>query len=146
MLPLPFEDLPGDAWYVRDIRYALGNGLMNGHTHTEFEPEGFLTRAQMTQILYNRADCPEEFVVANHFDDVKKTDWFWNPVMWAAVECDVGGYDTGCFGPDDDITRGQRAAILYRSAGVPNTDGTLDGFRDAGKVCVFCVLGMVCVV
>ena len=140
MLPLPFEDVPEDAWYVPDVRYVLENGIMNGHSSAEFEPEGYLTRAQMTQILYNRADCPEEFVVANHFDDVHRTDWFWNPVMWAAVECYVGGYDNGCFGPDDHITRGQLAAILYRYAGEPNTDGTLDAFRDGDQAEDFSVV------
>lgn len=140
MAELPFGDVPEGQWYVPDIRYVLQEGLMNGHSSSEFEPEGTLTRAQMTQILYNRAECPEEFVVANHFDDVRKTDWFWKPVMWAAVECYVGGYDNGCFGPDDNITREQLAAILYRYAGEPNTDGTLKDFKDTGDISDFAVV------
>ena len=133
MTDLPFEDVSGEAWYVPDIRYVLSEGLMNGHTHTEFEPEGSLTRAQMTQILYNREGSPE-FTAAGSFGDVHEADWFWNPVMWAAASSYVGGYDNGCFGPDDYITREQLAAILYRCSGQPDTDGTLDCFTDRDQV------------
>ena len=48
------------------------------------------------------------------------------------------GYGDGRFGPNDNVTREQLAAILYRYASYSKADttaaGTLDGFRDAAQV------------
>ena len=42
--------------------------------------------------------------------------WYTEAVRWAAGCGVVKGYDNGCFGPNDAVTREQMAAILYRYA------------------------------
>ena len=48
------------------------------------------------------------------------------------------GYNASTFGPDDDITREQLAAILYRYASYKGIDvsarSSLDGFTDLGQI------------
>jgi hypothetical protein len=48
------------------------------------------------------------------FPDVAEGVWYTNAIKWAADKKIVLGYGDGHFGPDDDITREQMAAILYR--------------------------------
>ena len=40
--------------------------------------------------------------------------YYTDAVAWAAGTDIVKGYDNGCFGPEDPVTREQLAAILYR--------------------------------
>ena len=55
------------------------------------------------------------------FPDVAYNHWASKVVQRAAKLGLVSGYDNGCFGPEDNITRGQAAVILWRMAGSPKT-------------------------
>lgn len=59
---------------------------------------------------------------ANHelpFSDVAPADWFANPVGEAYRAGVMTGYGdgSGLFGPDDELTRAQAAAVLFRALG-----------------------------
>jgi hypothetical protein len=43
--------------------------------------------------------------------------WYARPLAWSSANGIVSGYGDGLFGPDDQVTREQMAAILYRYAG-----------------------------
>ena len=50
------------------------------------------------------------------FSDVPAGEWYSDAVEWAASHDIVLGYGDGTFGPMDDVTREQLAAILFRYA------------------------------
>ena len=58
--------------------------------------------------------------------------------IWAAENGLVSGYENGCFGPNDPVTREQLAAILYRYAQYRGLDmsqtGSIGGFADNSSV------------
>ena len=58
------------------------------------------------------------------FPDVSAGDWYANDeVLGYALEHGlVRGYDNGCFGPFDDVLRGQVAVVLHRMSGEPAAD------------------------
>lgn len=64
------------------------------------------------------------------FIDVPEGTWFYEWVTQAATQGLMSGYQddsgayTGYFGPDDPLTRGQVATILWRMAGSPDPAGT----------------------
>ncbi len=49
------------------------------------------------------------------FKDVKKTDYFYKAVVWAAQNGITTGYSKTKFGPNDGCTRGQVVTFLYRA-------------------------------
>lgn len=63
------------------------------------------------------------------FIDVPEDTWFYEWVTQAATQGLMSGYQddsgayTGYFGPDDPLTRGQVATILWRMAGSPDPAG-----------------------
>ncbi len=62
-LEIPFEDVPRDSWYYKDIRNLFFAGLINGKTETTFDPDGGITRAEnaaMMSRLLNMID--ERFI------------------------------------------------------------------------------------
>ena len=126
---MAFEDVAEDAWYYKDVSYAFYHNIMLGHTVSQFGPEEPLTRAQMTQILFNMNGKPA-VTSGGTFSDVKESDWFFAPVTWAAGNKFVGGYGDGLFGPEDHLTREQLATILFRYSHMNSPDLPLPGFKD----------------
>ena len=110
-----FGDLTAAAWYHDGVHYCLENGLMRGVSGGKFLPDGSATRAQLVTILW-RLEGSLETTGAVRFNDVAGGAWYTEAVRWAAGCGVVKGYDNGCFGPNDAVTREQMAAILYRYA------------------------------
>jgi len=112
---LAYDDLDVTAWYHENIDYVLYKGLMKGTGTKIFDPNGNLTRAMLVTVLYrvegepavNRSIC---------FADVEVNTWYANAVAWAQQNGIVKGYDENTFGPNDNITREQIAAIMHRYA------------------------------
>ncbi|MCR4962378.1 MAG: S-layer homology domain-containing protein, partial [Firmicutes bacterium] len=88
-------------------------------------------------ILYRLAGSPA-VSEANPFSDVAQGSWYADAVAWANANGIVEGYGNGKFGADDNITREQLAAILYRFAKAQGYDvsqtADLSGYGDAGQV------------
>ncbi len=112
---LPFTDVRGDDWFYDDVAYVYENGLMNGTSETTFSPYISTTRGMIVTILYRMEGRPT-VLEACPFTDVKAGAYYEMAIVWAAENGIVKGYGNGCFGPDDQITREQMAAILYRYA------------------------------
>lgn len=109
---------------------------MGGTTQTTFSPSIPASRAMLVTILYRLEGEP---VVADptSFPDVK-AKWCAPAIAWAADHEIVLGYADGNFGPNDEITREQVAAILFRYAQQKGWDTTarrdLSQYSDSGKV------------
>ena len=131
-----FEDVSASDWFYEAVEYAASNGLMNGMSETAFDPAENLSRAMMVTILYRLDGSPE--AAGGGFDDVERGSWYENAVIWADANGIVNGYGNGIFGPDDDITREQMAAVLYRYAAYEGysltASGDLSAFRDASAI------------
>ena len=134
---LPFTDVAEGDWYHDAVAYCWENGIMDGTSGTVFAPNLLLNRAMMAQVLYNLAGGTP--AAAAGFPDVAASAWYADAVNWAAAQGYVTGYDNGSYGPEDNLTREQMAAILYRYAGSPAPAGTLDGFADAASASAYAV-------
>ena len=110
-----FSDVPGvDYWGHEGIDFVVENGLFNGMSATTFEPDTTMTRAMLVTVLWRAAGMPMQGT--NPFYDVPENVWFTDAVKWAS-DCNlVNGMQEGKFCPQENITREQMAAILYRYA------------------------------
>ena len=110
-----FSDVPGvDYWGHEGIDFVVENGLFNGMSATTFEPDTTMTRAMLVTVLWRAAGMPRQGT--NPFYDVPENVWFTDAVKWAS-DCNlVNGMQEGKFCPQENITREQMAAILYRYA------------------------------
>lgn len=92
----------------------------------------------LAQILYNKEGKPN--VAGNNvFTDVAPGEWYSNAITWAAANNIVGGYGSGLFGPNDNITREQLAVMLWRYAGEPTAISRELHFSDAKEVSGYAV-------
>lgn len=128
-------DVDQNLWYHAAIDWAVESGLMSGYDDgsNTFGPDDTLTRAQLAQILYNQAGKPEvDPSAVEAYSDCSAGAWYARAVAWAASQGLMTGYDdgTGRFGPEDELTREQLAAVFWRIAGEPEADADLSVFPD----------------
>lgn len=128
-----FVDTNQNAWYHNGVHYCLEKGLMSGYGNGRFGPNDSLTRGMLAQILYSETGKPS-VSGDSRFDDVASGAWYAKAVAWGTETGILSGYGNGNFGPADPITREQLAVMLWRYAGSPATQGTLNGFTDQRKV------------
>ena len=64
------------------------------------------------------------------FKDVKTTDYFYEPVLWAVSYGITSGTGNGCFSPNATCTRAQVVTFLWRAAGEPEPVSSRNPFRD----------------
>ena len=112
---LPFADVEPLTPLYDDVKYVYDRGIMNGVSETEFDPDGPLTRGMIVTILYRMEGEPSVSGV-RIFRDVPVGEWYSDAVEWAASVGIVKGYGKGDYGPNDELTREQLAAILERYA------------------------------
>ena len=112
----PFIDVFGTDWFIDAVIYVYHNDLMTGTSTNPmlFSPNMPLSRAMVVTILYRLENEPHISGLSNIFEDVAEGAWYTDAVMWASANELVFGYGDGRFGPEDDITREQLAAILMR--------------------------------
>lgn len=111
----PFKDVKESDWFYGDVAYVAAKSLVSGSSATTFAPHANTNRGMIVTILY-RLEGEPAVTGTNLFDDVPGGRYYEKAILWAAGNKIVEGYGNGKFGPDDDITREQLAAILYRYA------------------------------
>lgn len=108
-----FTDVPDSHWAHDAIEYVVDEGLFAGTSETTFNPEGTMTRAML-------------WVVLARMDDVNTNAssgeaWYQPGLDWAVEN----GISDGT-NPNNNITREQFAAMLYRYAENAGEDITAD--------------------
>lgn len=134
---LPFRDVSKRDWYYDDVVYVYRKGYMDGMSSTRFGGELNTTRGQIVTILWRLTGEPRA-TKRNPFTDVSSSQYYYDAISWAYDAGVVDGFDAHTFKPDQNVTREQLAAILYRYAKYMNlsTSGSayLAKYTDADKI------------
>ena len=135
-----FSDVAEDDWYYDAVAYVAENGIMSGTDGSRFSPNGTLTRAMLSQILYAMEDKPAVSGAAT-FSDVAAGAWYADAVNWTAAQGIVAGMGENSFAPDASVTREQLSLILYGYARYKGYDTSasvsLSGYADRDSVAVW---------
>ena len=110
----PFKDVAKDKYYYKAVLWASSKGITTGYKGGLFKPNGVCTRAQTVTFLWRMAGSPKPGTSKNPFKDVKKTDYFYKPVLWASGKKIVAGYSNGTFKPQGKCLRRQMVTFLYK--------------------------------
>ena len=134
-LPCPcagFTDMPEYGTPEHEaIDWAFVNGITAGLSATEFGTNKTLNRAQAATFLYAAAGKPDVDTTATvTFNDVVPSNWYYTPVLWAASNNLVAGYENNTFRPNNTLTRAQILTILYAWAGRPDVSDKENKYSD----------------
>ena len=116
--PKDFSDIAGH-WAKSSIDFVTERELFLGTGDDEFTPQSGMTRAMFATVigrLYERSygELPKKD--ASSFADVDSDAYYRIYVDWASENNIITGIGGGLFKPDQEITRQEMAAILYRFA------------------------------
>lgn len=108
-----FTDVPEAHWAHDAIEYVVDEGLFAGTSETTFNPEGTMTRAMLWVVLARMDDA--------NTNASSGEAWYQPGLDWAVEN----GISDGT-NPNNNITREQFAAMLYRYAENAGEDITAD--------------------
>ncbi|MBR7032237.1 MAG: S-layer homology domain-containing protein [Clostridia bacterium] len=118
-----FKDIPENTWYTDAVSWAGENGVVSGVAKGIFDPEGDITREQVTTIMYRYNqyigfDVSAEENVSEFPDAGEVSDWAKDGMNWAISDGIINGKKdssgTKILAPGDNVTRAEVAAILTR--------------------------------
>ena len=136
-----FEDVASEAWYADPVLWAYCADVTKGVDQTHFGPDRVCSRAQAVTLLYrawqaswNRGGLELPTDPDTGFTDVRKGDYFYDPVRWAVRNGIVKGVSATRFAPNEPVTREQIVTMLWRMVGCPEPTGEGALFADtAGR-------------
>jgi len=112
----PFTDVLETNWFYENVYYMWKNKLMNGISATLFDPYASLTRGMVVTVLYRMKGAPDVSGLAMPFSDVAEGVWYSDAIKWAEKNDIARGLGGGIFRPNDNVTREQMAAFIFRYA------------------------------
>lgn len=119
----PFADVADDVWYRDAVAWAYQNGLVDGVTSTDFEPNQTVTRAQLFLMLYRYAGSPEVTGDLSQFNDSITIDPIYtDAIIWAVKQGLCEGDDSGAFRPNKVATRLDTAIILSKLSSMSKSE------------------------
>ncbi|HRR24957.1 MAG TPA: S-layer homology domain-containing protein, partial [Bacteroidia bacterium] len=119
-----FPDIEGH-WCKEYIEKFVSKKWVLGYNDGLFRPDRFVTRAEFTAMVVNIFKKVESVNECN-FTDVKKSDWFYNAVAYAAGEGLIHGYENGSFKPMDNMSRQDAAVLVAKLFAVNFFEGAQD--------------------
>ena len=129
----PFNDVQPGSFYYEPVMWAIENGITNGTSATTFGPNDQCMRAHVVTFLWRAMGSPEPKLLVNPFVDVKATDFYYKPVLWALENGITSGMDATHFGPTAYCNRAQVVTFLYRTMGSPELESSENPFTDVAK-------------
>lgn len=101
-------------WARPAVNYVLSKGYMAGVSATRFDPTGTVSRAQVAQVLYQKAGAPEVDLSQNVFRDVKPGSWYARAAVWCRENQVIAGVKPDLFAPDAPVTR-EQVCVMARN-------------------------------
>ncbi|MBP5654191.1 MAG: S-layer homology domain-containing protein [Clostridiales bacterium] len=119
-----------DFWF-EPTNYLSAKGIVKGYDkQTTFKPGNDCTRAQMVTFLWRLAGQPEPKSKTTNFKDIKSSDYFYKPVLWAVDKGITTGVSKTKFAPQGVCTRAQTVTFLWRMANKPAPKTKTNKFKD----------------
>ncbi|MBQ6678224.1 MAG: DUF4838 domain-containing protein [Clostridia bacterium] len=113
--PLPFRDVPENAWYFSPVLTVWEAGIMKGTSADTFSPDDPMTRGQFVTILARLSgdDCSGA-AADSPFRDVPAWEYYADPIGWAVGRGIAKGMSEKTFEPESPVLRQEFAAFLVR--------------------------------
>ncbi len=122
-----FKDVSQKNWAYNDILETTNAGIMFGVGSEQFDPKGFVTRAQMASIAYRwmQQECAKDtnayencstlngFGPAN-YKDVSNNHWAKEAIDFLKTTDIMIGYNDQTFKPNQKLTRAEAVKVLNR--------------------------------
>lgn len=114
-----FKDVHEDDWFAQSVQWAVENSVTFGTSDTTFSPNDTCTNAHILTFLWRAVGSPI-IITSNPFSDVKSTDYYYIPALWAYTNGLVTGSTLNSNAP---CTRASTVTFLWKLAGQSSPSG-----------------------
>ncbi|MYC43184.1 MAG: hypothetical protein F4X52_11645 [Acidimicrobiaceae bacterium] len=112
-----FGDIAQDMYFTEPVQWLVDNNIVTDTTAPCFSPYAPATRGETALYMWRMEGTPE--APMHPFSDVTD-DEHQTAVSWMYANGITTGTSPSTFGPDQQLTRAQLAALLHRLAGEPS--------------------------
>lgn len=126
-----FKDISTGAFYETAVYSLSEKGVIGGYSDGTFKPDKAVTRAEAAKMIAFDLGLGQPVGTLVNFSDVKKEDWFYEPVTALTQAGGISGYEDGTFKPNKTITRAEMASMLVKAFSIKEkTDAQKAQFTD----------------
>ena len=120
----PFSDVTEDDSFFDAVVWAYNSDpqVTDGNGAGLFLPNQTCTRGQVVTFLWRACGCPKPKTSENPFTDVAKTDYFYEPVLWAYEKGITDGVTETTFGPYQTCRHSHVLTFLHRAIENPDPE------------------------
>lgn len=129
----PFTDVDKNTSGYTQIMWAYNNGLIKGVGNKKFNPNGTLTKAQITVMIWRYFGSNKSCPVVSFTDTRKLSANVRSAISWAVYHGYIDPSSSTKYGPNVKITRKEMATILWRLSG-RETAGEYSPFMDISSL------------
>lgn len=126
-----FSDID-NHWAKDYILDAANKNIISGYPDGTFLPDKPVTRAEFTKMVNNALGNTAASSIS--FKDVPAAEWYHGEISKAVAAGYAGGYDTGDFLPNNNISRQEAAVMLSRIVPTYNYNASLTSYGDRASV------------
>ena len=124
-----YADVFPDAWYNDAVSTLSNAGIISGYPNGTFQPDGEITRAELTSIVMRFCSSTGAGTGSDAFTDISAC-WARQSINDAAALGVVHGYADGSFRPAALVTRAETATIVNNELGrSPENSGLSAGMK-----------------
>lgn len=130
-IPAIFTDVPAGEFFAPAVEWAYNTKITAGTGTNTFSPDSTCTRGQVVTFLWRANGCPEPKATSSNFTDVKESDYFYKPVLWAVESGITAGTSKTTFSPQNPCSNAHILTFLWNSKGKPDYTGNGEWYSDA---------------
>ena len=114
----PFADVTEEDASYDAVVWAYSEGIIDGRTDTQFDPEATVTRQEAAAMLYRYCGTAGDHTALNAYTDKGQiAGWATDAMGWAVNSGILNGRTAETLAPRGTVTRAEAAAMLLRLSG-----------------------------
>jgi hypothetical protein len=117
---LGFGDVASDSWYTEAIRWAASEGIVNGYSDKEFNPNDIISREQLATVMWRYAKYKDTDVSIGENTNILSYEDFFSvskyavpAFQWTCGSGIMSGNTTSTLAPAEPVNRIIFASVLY---------------------------------
>lgn len=129
-----FSDNPGGSQFFEAVHWMQWSKISQGYAGSNtFGKSRAISRGESLTFLHRYVDPSYKAPARSPFRDVSTSATFFLPITWGSATGVVTGYKDGTFRSSRNVTRGEFAMMLYRTAKPRHSAPAKTPFRDVSS-------------